>query len=429
MCCDGLMGDMPRETATELAHPAWVTRLNLFGDAVGDPRHLITLDPDALLEVAATSTGLSDFAPDDGWEDGFRALVTHLDRAASLTVLGRLSARGELLRNLQTRLRLAAYWSEHPDALDEQIVEPLFIVGPPRTGTSILLELLAEDPELRPVIAHEAHFPLGPMPGVERSAYEVAQPEQEFWADIHPDFMAMHELRGDLPCECVHFVQPEFRSWHWSMMFDLNDLPDRTSPEANQAIYRFHKRFLQTLQHRDREQGRSPGRFLLKTPAHLGFLPELFATYPDARIVFTHRDPLKFIGSSANLTGVLHWMRSDDVDLSMRGPIMAAVYEILLGGAMQQRIAGAVPSEQIADVHFRTLMADPVGTIETAYGTLGLPFDASMRTSIPAYLDAKPKGKFGVHRYDPARLGLDESGLRNQFADYIAHYDVELEDG
>ena len=69
------------------------------------------------------------------------------------------------------------------------------------------------------------------------------------------------------------------------------------------------------------------------------------------------------------------------------------------------------------------------GSIEAAYGTLGLPFDASMRTSIPAYLDAKPKGKFGVHRYDPARLGLDESGLRNQFADYIAHYDVELEDG
>ena len=96
---------------------------------------------------------------------------------------------------------------------------------------------------------------------------------------------------------------------------------------------------------------------------------------------------------------------------------------------MQQRIAGAVPAEQIADVHFRTLMADPVRTIETAYGTLGLPFDASMRISIPAYLDAKPKGKFGVHRYDPARLGLDESGLRNQFADYIAHYDVELEDG
>ena len=120
-------------------------------------------------------------------------------------------------------------------------------------------------------------------------------------------------------------------------------------------------------------------------------------------------------------------MRSDDVDLSMRGPIMAAVYEILLGGAMQQRIAGAVPAEQITDVHFRTLMADPVATIEQAYAALGVPFDESMRTSIPAYLESKPKGKFGIHRYDPARLGLDESSLRAQFSDYIEHYDVELE--
>ena len=90
-------------------------------------------------------------------------------------------------------------------------------------------------------------------------------------------------------------------------------------------------------------------------------------------------------------------MRSDDVDLSIRGPIMAAVYEILLGGAMQQRIAGAVPAEQITDVHFRTLMADPVATIEQAYAALGVPFHDSMRSSIPAYLESKPKGKFGIH--------------------------------
>jgi hypothetical protein len=277
---------------------------------------------------------------------------------------------------------------------------------------------------LRPVIAHEAHFPLGPLPGSDRTALEVAEPEQEFWADIHPDFQAMHELRSDLPCECVHFVQPEFRSWHWSMMFDLNGLTDQTTPAATRSIYAFHKRFLQTLQHRDG----APATFLLKTPAHLGFLPELFATYPDARVLFTHRDPVKFIGSSANLTGVLHWMRSDQVDLSIRGPIMAAVYEIMLGGAMNQRIAETVPTAQIADVHFRTLMGDPVNAIEAAYRQLGIPFDDSMRTSIPDYLAAKPKGKFGVHRYDPARLGLDESSLRAQFADYIDHYQVVLED-
>jgi len=418
------MADEPQFTATELSHPDWVRRLNLFGDAVGDPRSLVALDPDELLAVAQASTGRTDFGDEDGWSVGYDNLIRHLDTNANLTVLGRLSARAEILRNLQTRLRLVDYSTTHPDVLDEPIVAPVFIVGPPRTGTSILLELLASDPGLRPVRAHEAHFPLGPLPTSGRTAMELAEPEQEFWADIHPDFQAMHELRSDLPCECVHFVQPEFRSWHWSMMFDLNGLTDQTTPAATRSIYAFHKRFLQTLQHRDERRS----TFLLKTPAHLGFLPELFATYPDARVVFTHRDPVKFIGSSANLTGVLHWMRSDEVDLSIRGPIMAAVYEIMLGGAMNQRTAGHVPAAQITDVHFRALMADPVAAIEEAYQKLGLPFADSMRRSVPEYLAAKPKGKFGIHRYDPAQLGLDESALRDQFSEYINHYNVVLED-
>ena len=259
-------------------------RLNLFGDAVGDPNRLISLDADELLAVAQQSTGLTNSSSDDDWDTGYRQLVEHLDARAGLTVLGRLSARAEIIRNLQTRLRLADYWRAHPDVFDEEIVEPVFILGPPRTGTSILLELLARDPGLRPVVAHEAHFPLGPLP---------------VWTGLRQRFPSRNRSSGPTStptsrrcmncvptsCECVHFVQPEFRSWHWSMMFDLNDVPGRTTPEANQAIYRFHRQFLQTLQHRDGHRS----RFLLKTPAHLGFLPELFETYPDARYLHASR--------------------------------------------------------------------------------------------------------------------------------------------
>ena len=339
-----------------------------------------------------------------------------------LTVLGRLSARAEIIRNLQTRLRLADYWRAHPDVFDEEIVEPVFIVGPPRTGTSILLELLARDPGLRPVVAHEAHFPLdrsrcGP------TASEVSEPEQEFWADIHPDFQAMHELRSDLPCECVHFVQPEFRSWHWSMMFDLNDVPGRTTPEANQAIYRFHRQFLQTLQHRDGHRS----RFLLKTPAHLGFLPELFETYPDALVIFTHRDPLKFIGSSANLTGVLHWMRSDDVDLSIRGPIMAAVYEILLGGAMQQRIAGEVPAEQIT-----TSISERSWPTRSPRSKRPMPRSACPSTNrcgrrFRRISSPNPKESSAFIATTPLASASTSRACERSSSDYIEHYGVELE--
>ncbi|MXW77035.1 MAG: sulfotransferase [Acidimicrobiaceae bacterium] len=407
-----------------LVHPDWLRRLNLFGDAVGSASLMVPLDPDEMLETAAGSVGCSDFGDEHGWETGYRAMVAALEENAALTVFGRLSARGEILRNLQTRLRLVDLWQRHPSIRSEPVVAPVFILGPPRTGTSILLELLALDPGLRPVIAHEAHHPLGPLPDTgDGTALQISEPEQEFWADVHPEFITMHELRSDLPCECLHFVQPEFRSWHWAMMHGLGDVESRHDTQAMTAIYAFHKGFLQTMQYLDGE----PQTFLLKSPAHLGSLPELLAQYPDAKLIHTHRDPLKFIGSSANLTGVLHWMRSDAVDMAGRGPLMTLAYQFMLSGVIAQRESGAVPAQQMADIHFVDLMSDPVGAIRRAYEHLNIPFPEEMAESVPAYLADKPKGKFGPHRYEASRLGLDESRLRDDFSDYIDHYGVTLE--
>ncbi len=407
----------------ELIRPEWVRRLNLFGSSVGDPALMVGLDPDELIDAARTSMGLDDFGDDD-WEPAFRLLLGALEKNAALTVIGRLSARGELLRCLQLRLRLADLWSREPDALATPVTAPEFILGPPRTGTTILLELLALDPALRPVIAHEAHHPLGPPAGAGGlDAAQCSEPEQELWADIQPEFMTMHELRSDLPCECVHFCAPEFRSWHWPMMHDLGDVDGLGMGTDFGPIYAWHRRFLQTLQHLDG----TPQTFLLKSPAHLGSLADLLAVYPDARMIHTHRDPLKFVGSSANLTATLHWMRSVELDKSGRGPLMSLAYQLMLGLVMGQRAAGDVPEAQMADLHFTDLMADPVAAIERTYAHLGLDFPDEMRTSIPHYLADKPKGKFGAHRYDPDALGLDESALRSDFADYIARYDITLE--
>jgi hypothetical protein len=407
----------------DLVRPDWVRRLNLFGSAVGDPALLVGLDPDELLEAARTSTGLSDFGDDD-WQPAFRAVVGAMERNAELTVIGRLSARGELIRCLQTRLRLTAHWSKRPEILTAAVVAPLFVLGPPRTGTSILLELLALDPNLRPVLAHEAHFPLGPLPGIEASAVECSEPEQEFWADIQPEFMTMHELRSDLPCECVHFCSPEFHSWHWPMMHALGDVDGLGQGAGMPEIYAWHKRFLQTLQDRDG----IPQSFLLKSPAHLGSLAELLSAYPDARLIHTHRDPLKFVGSSANLTATLQWMRGTSLDKTGRGPLMSLAYQLMLGMVMAQRDSGVVPAGQIADLHFQDLLADPADAISRAYDHLGMELPAEMREAVPAYLASKPKGKFGPHRYYPASLSLDEAGLRSEFADYINRYNVALED-
>src|SRR5205085_2224257 len=154
----------------ELQHPDWVRRLNLFGDAVGDASRVVGLDADELFGLARETTGLDDIGEVDwpGWTETYQRLLHSIDTESRLHLLGRVVTRSEVLRVLQTRLQLQQRWSTTPALLANPVDEPLFVVGPPRTGTTILLELLALDPQLRAPIAYEALYPLASMGSVAR---------------------------------------------------------------------------------------------------------------------------------------------------------------------------------------------------------------------------------------------------------------------
>ena len=421
-----------------LDHPDWVRRLNLFGDAVGDPRFLVSLDPDELLELARASTGLVDLGEADwpGWESTFRAFISSVDRESQLHLLGRVITRGEVTRMLQTWLRLQAHWSATPEVPAEPIDAPLFVVGPPRTGTTILLELLALDPALRAPIAWEAVQPLPLLaePAADRAERRrLAESEQEFWADIQPEFMAMHELASDLPCECVHFLAYDFAGPYGSMHYDAPSFNgwQLENLDALTRVYRLHRRMLQTFQHAGDPRGAtvdgSTRRWLLKSPAHVSTLPQLFAEYPDALVIHTHRDPRKFMASLVSLLGVLRFMRSDGVDPVALGPILELTYQMFLEGAMAQRADGSVPAERIVDSHFLDLMADPVANLHGLYEQLGFDWPAGHDVRVRDYLANKPKGKHGTHSYTFESVGLDEDHVRATFARYVAHYGITEE--
>jgi len=303
----------------------------------------------------------------------------------------------------------------------------LFVVGPPRTGTTILLELLALDPSLRAPYAWEALHPL-PLetdPAKDRARrLELSECEQELWADIHPEFMTMHELASDLPCECVHFLMYDFAGPYWSMLYDA---PSFTAwhlehIETLDRVYMLHRRMLQTFQYGD-----APRRWLLKSPGHLQTLPQLFAQYPDARVIHTHRDPRRFIASLVSLLAVLRFMRSDRVDVGALGAAMQFTYGMFLDQVIAQRESGAIPGAQIVDSHFLDLMADPVAALRHAYDGLGMPWPEGHDERIRTYLAGKPKGKHGAHSYTFADVGLDEGGVRETFAHYVAHYGIAEE--
>jgi hypothetical protein len=412
----------------KLGHPDWVRRFNLFGPAAGGADRVIGLDADELLATARAATGLADLGEHawPGWEETFRCLIGSIDIESDLHLLGRVATRAEVLRALSTWLQLQEAWRVTPGIGEQEIPEPLFVVGPPRTGTTILLELLALDPRLRAPIAYEALYPLSSMGSVERRL-ELSECEQEFWADIHPEFMTMHELASNLPCECVHFLMYDFSGPYWSMIYDT---PRFTAYqlehlETLDRVYRLHRRMLQTFQQQAPDP--APRRWLLKSPFHVATLPALFAEYPDARVIHTHRDPRRFLASLVSILSAVRFMRSDNVDIQMMATTMQMTYQMFLENSISQRADGTLPNDRIVDSHFVDLMADPVAALRRTYEQLGMDWPKGHDRVITEYLRAKPKGKHGTHAYTLADVGLDENAVRETFKNYVAHYGIAEE--
>ena len=412
----------------QLEHPDWVRRLNLFGDAVGDPRHLVGLDPAELLGLARETTGLDDVGESEwpGWLETYERQVAAIDAESHLHLLGRVLTRSEVLRVLQTWLRLQEAWTASTAITALPVEEPLFVVGPPRTGTTILFELLALDPNLRAPIAYEALYPLASTGSVERRL-ELSESEQEFWADIHPPFMMMHELASNLPCECVNFLMYDFSGPYWGMVYDA---PSFTAWQLEHLdsvgrVYRLHRRMLQTFQHE--APAATSNRWLLKSPFHVATLPALFAEYPDARVIHTHRDPRKFLASLVSILSALRFMRSEEVDVASLAAGMELTYQMFLEGAMAALQDGSVPSDRVAHSYFLDLMDDPVRSLQATYDRLGMDWPAGHDRTVTEYLAAKPKDKHGAHSYSLADVGLDEASVRETFKNYVGHYGIREE--
>ena len=402
--------------ADHYRRPDLVRRLNAMGDSVGGAQHLVPLNADGLLAAAVDAAGHDDFGDfDDGdWEPRFRHLVERLDTAARLNTVGRLMTRQELLRGLGTRLNLVTAMDADPTWAGEQVEAPVIVTGPARSGTTILFELLALDPAMRAPAAWEVLHPAGPGTAGDRLAW--SEGEQELWANVQPEFAAIHELRSDLPVECVTVTIPSFAGTHWLMVADIPGWPGDT--EAN---YRYERTLLRFLQHGDRS-----ATWLLKTPSHLMTLEQLFVVFPDAWVVQTHRDPVRTMPSTVSTTAMVKWLRSDDVDVAGTTAGILAAFNWALGAVTQRRRDD--PGAQFADVHFSDLVADPVDAIGRAYEQMGRAFSDAHAGAIADYVAAKPKGKFGTHRYTPADYGLGAEGLRTDLADYIEHFGVALEE-
>jgi Sulfotransferase family len=391
-----------------------------LGRGLGDDgRSVVSLQPQDLRAAAVATTGLADFG-DTWWEEPFRRLCHSLDDESRLHLPGRLRARGELQLVLQNRLRMVDLWKEEPAVLRAKVPAPIVVTGLGRSGTTLLHELLACDPDSRPPLLWEL---LHSVP-YEDASGDLCDDEIKLMDEMVPAFTAMHENGGRLPTECIFAFAHQFSSDMFTGLYNVSEYTVFRSGLDQAPIYDWHKRHLQTLQW---VTERPTTRWVVKAPSHLSALPLLFATYPDARVAMTHRDPLRVIGSLADLMATLHWMHSDHVDHGVLVEFMAMGLEMQMDHVTAERDAGAIPNEQITDVVYKDLVADPVGVIERLYASWDLPVSAEFRSALNAYLAARHTGRSSGHDYSFADTGLDLATHRALLKQYQERFRVPSE--
>lgn len=378
--------------------------------------------PELLIEKSCDETGLDDFGDSATWRDGLDRVCDGLASSeARLNALGVEIALMDIDRALTSRLRIVDWRRSHPEVAAAPVERPIFIVGQPRTGTTILFDLLAQDPALRPPLTWEVDNPFPvPQPETYDTDPRIAatQAALEMSEQIVPGLLTHHPMGALVGQECVRIVAGEFCSMIFPTQYRMPHYYRWLMYEADhRPAYRYHRTFLQHLQ-----SGVS-GQWLLKSPAHLWQLDALLAEYPDALIVQTHRDPVTVISS---ISALIHHLRRMASDESTIADCAAQSREQIVAGlehAMTMRDSGVLPEDQVVDVHFRDFMRDPFATIRKLYGRLGRELSPIAEQRMREHLAAHP-GDHGGNRYRWADTGLDESAVREQVRAYQQRYDV-----
>ena len=404
--------------------PVVVRALNSYGRTLRRvrPAHG-RLNADVLVEKAQQSAMLEDFGP-DGWQEGFEILVDSINDEGNLSKLGRMILGGLIDTTLQMRLRVVDWANRHPEVAREQITAPIMVTGMPRTGTTLLSNLLDLDPQNRSLLAWEAAA-VAPPPTLSshredpRIAASVKGSGQ--LSKLAPSVQAMHPMAATLPTECVTLLGGEFKSIHFETQgtFDTYGAWFETCDMV--PAYEFHRLCLQVLQDAIPTQ-----RWALKTPGHMWHLDAVYALYPDARVVWTHRDPLKVVGSVASLNCTLHATNTDKVDFAGVGRRWRdkCLHGVAAGTEFRDRRGS---DDNVFDLQYAEFMDDPVGSVERIYRHFGMELDDLGRRKMQAWMEENPQDRFGRHRYTLDQFGLDADDLREQFADYVERYQVPSE--
>jgi len=380
------------------------------------------LDADEIVTAALKRSGRRDFA-DLSFLLPLRRLIAACNAEGNLSTFGRRVVRFDVLRCLKNVLELDAMEEEQPEVRSRPLERPIFITGMPRSGTTLLHRLLLQDPTAAAPLVWQLVYPYltrhGQFGARLRRLWVGAQ--LQLMQLIAPDLNDLHPFSIEAPEECSELTAQVFQSSRYLATYRVPTFQRWLEGYGYRNAYRFHRRFLQHLdvQMPDR-------RWILKAPDHVFALDDLRAIYPDARIVFVHRDPVRVLASVARLTEVLRRPFTRSIDPAEIGHEVSSLWN---DGA-ERMIRAADGPESILHLQYRQILTDPIeaarAVLRHAGRTLSAETEAGMRAWLSGAHNA-PKHGSARRRYDLAMFGLEPQSLRAQFARYTERFGVELE--
>jgi len=375
-------------------------------------------DAEGLIDQARKLTGLERF-DSESFREGLEVLVGEMAGPGHPGMTEVM--QGMMVMALANRLKTTAYLESRPELLDRPVERPVFVFGIPRTGTTLLSNLLAADPGRRSPLTWEIDDPVPPVrAGALHTDPRALARLEEHRAQLAADPASGRYYRFSpiYPNECIFFMYSDFKSMIWEAMGRLPAYREWMMQVDMTPAYQYHKRFLQLL------QADAPGIWNLKMPSHALWLDTVLKVYPDARLVWTHRDPLQATGSFCSMIDHAHQLyvgRSDREWIADNMP-WQAVEHARRALDFSDRHPG-----RVIDVHYADVVRDPIATMRSLYAALGDEYTAEAEQGMQAWLDDNPQNKFGKHEYNLGKYGLDAGALRDRFGDYLSRKDIEPE--
>jgi hypothetical protein len=373
--------------------------------------------PAELIEIAKRRCSTDDFGGGDFFEPLSR-LLESCHREAQLNTVGKLALRADIVRTLSNRLLMKRDRQLFPEIVNQQIREPVFIIGLPRSGTTLLHMLLAADPDQRAPLCWEVMSPSPPSKNQEQERIQRAAKSLASLRWLAPTFDQVHATGAELPQECVSLMSPSFLSDQFDTMYNVPSYRAWFLQQDLRPAYVFHHRFLQHLQQR-----KKASRWVLKAPTHLFALPALLSIYPDARFVQTHREPIEAIASVSSLITILRRVFSFDVDPQNVAREAWRYWSETMTKFMSDRDR-YLPAERICDLKYTDIRRDPIYAVRSIYAYFGWPLAANTEQRIMDSLATQPQEQNGFHRYRPSQFGLETMDRERDFGAYCARFDL-----